>query len=129
MGVVTDRIGRTYTFDRIRFKMDEALLQQAAIGLVDETSERAQILFDRYCSLHLSKYGRNYEPTHFASGRLIPRFQAIYEQKAQVIRVVIEVRSGDLFDRYVGQPPNAIENSVRANPREWINAAAVVLAG
>lgn len=126
MAAVIDRTGRTHQFDRIRFKMDEALLQQAAVEVVDQTSERAQLLFDRYCLLHLAKFGRNYEPTHFANGVLLPQFRSLYEQRSPTIRIAIEVRAGSLFDRYVGQPPDAIESSFRANPREWLAAAAVV---
>ncbi len=126
MAAVVDRAGRTHEFDRIRFKMDEALLQQAAVEVVDQTSERAQLLFERYCSLHLAKFGRNYEPTHFANGKLLPRFRSIYEQQSPTIRISIEVRSGGLFDRYIGQPPDAIESSFRANPREWLATAAVI---
>lgn len=127
MATVQDRAGRAHEFDRIRFKMDETVLQQAAEEVVDQTSERAQLLFDRYCALHLAKYGRNYEPTHFANGKLNPRFHVLYARKAPTIRISIEVRSGPLFDRFVGQPPEYIESSFRSNPRAWLATGAVVV--
>ena len=126
MATVQDRAGRVHRFDQIRFKMDEALLQQASEEVVDQTSERVQLLFDRYCALHLVKYGRNYEPTHFASGKLIPRFHVLYEKQAPTIRISIEVRSGQLFDRFIGQPPEYIESSFRSDPRGWMVAGTVV---
>lgn len=127
MSEVQDSVGRTFKFDRIRFQMDDQLLQQAAGEVADQTSERGQLVFNRYCALHLSKYGRNYEPAHFGNGKLLPRFAALYTNLAPTIRISIEVRSGHLFDRFVGQPPDYIESSFRRDPHAWL-ANGVVLA-
>lgn len=126
MGDVTDSIGRTFQFDRIRFKMDESLLQQAAQEVRDESRQRGQLVFDRYCRLHLLKYRRNYEPSHFANGRIDPAFQRYYDNPSPVISINIEITDGVLFDQYVGMPVEEIERAVRRDPRAWVNAGSVV---
>ena len=127
MASVQDRVGRVYKFDQIRYKMDEELLQQASQEVTVQTSERGQFLFDRYCTLHFAKYGRNYEPTHFSRGKLLPRFSALYDAKVPTIHIAIEVRSGPLFDRFIGQPADYVESAIRSDPRGWINAGTLVV--
>ncbi len=128
MSVVMDRAGRQHHFDRIRFKMDEELLRQAASEVDDGEKRRAQVLFDRYCAHHLLKYGRNYEPVHFAHGRIKPNYAYLYEKRPAAIRITLEVRSGPLFDAYVGQQPAYAEASFQRAPRDWMMGAAVTVA-
>lgn len=126
MSDVIDSIGRTFKFDQIRFKMDEALLQQASLEVRDQSRERGQLLFDRYCQLHLQKYRRNYEPSHFSSGRVNSRFKPLYENMAPAIMVTIDITSGALFDRYIGMPIEEIEAAIKRDPRTWLNAGHVI---
>ena len=122
MPTVSDKVGREFHFDRIRFKMDEALLQQAASEVLDETSGRAQLVFDRYCFLHFEKYRRNYEPSHFSRGRLLERFTQLYATYRRSIVVRVVVTEGALFEKYIGQPAEYIEQAVRLDPRSWVQA-------
>lgn len=128
MSVVVDAIGREFKFDKIRFKFDEELLQQAASDVVAPARERAQSVFDRYCALHLAKYRRNFEPAHFAEGRLLDRYRDLYLRPGPSIRVTIEVTSGSLFERYIGQPFEHIEQAVRLDPVAWVRAGTVLAA-
>lgn len=126
MTTVTDRVGRTFHFDQIRFRMDERLLQQAGAEVADQTKERAQLVFDRYCLLHLSKYGRNFEPAHFASGQLLPRFAPLYESPRPSIVVTVEITEGPLLERYIGMPPDYVEQAFRLDPKTWVAAGSVI---
>lgn len=126
MTTVVDAIGRHFKFDAIRFKMDEALLQQAAGEVIEQSKERGQLVFERYCRLHFYKYHRNWEPFHFANGRLKPEMQAIYGERVQALRIVIDVTSGALFDRYVGMPIAEIEAAILRDPRAWVKSGRVV---
>lgn len=126
MSEVRDAAGRTYRFENIRLRMDEGLIKQAAEEVVDQTRARGQLLFDRYCALHLSRYGRNFEPLHFSNGRLLPRFASLYANSAPVIRITVELRAGQLFDRFVGQPPDFIEQAFRQDPRAWATSGEVL---
>jgi hypothetical protein len=126
MTTVTDKVGRSFAFDRIRFRMDEDLLQQAAQEVVDVSKERGQMVFDRYCALHLFKYRRNFEPSHFSSGKLDERFRSLYDTPAPTIRVIVEIKAGPLFDQYIGQPTDYIEHAIRTDPRAWLSAGSVL---
>ena len=125
MSQVKDSLGRTHIFSRIRFKMDELLLQQAAVDVTDDDGERAQAIFDRYQSLHCEKYGRIYDPSHFGTHGPLQRFAALYMSRPQSIRISVEVSSGDLFTRFVGAPITEIEAAVRRDPGSWIRAGKV----
>lgn len=125
MSKVVDAVGREFNFDRIRFSFDEDLLQQAGTEVVAQDRDRAQLVFDRYCVLHLAKYRRNFEPSHFASGKLLGRFRELYQNPAPAIFVTIEVTSGALFERFVGQPFEFVEQSVRLDPGAWVRAGVV----
>jgi len=123
MGNVIDSIGRTFSFDNIRFKMDESLLQQAALEVTDQSRQRGQFVFDRYCLLHYQKYLKNYEPTHFSNGRIDARYQHLYDNKTPVIRITIDITSGQLFAQYIGMPIEEIEAAIRRDPRAWVSNA------
>ena len=128
MSEVIDVIGRTFSFDYIRFKMDESLLQQAAREVTSQNGrERPQLVFDRYCSLHHAKYLRNYEPAHFSNGRLKEEYKAIYDNKSPLIRISIDVEKGTLFDQYVGMPIEEIEAAVKRDPRSWFSAGKLIV--
>jgi hypothetical protein len=126
MTEVTDKIGRKFEFDRIRFKFDEELLRQAAIDVVDESRQRGQMVFDRYCELHLHKFQRNFEPSHFDNGRVLSRFSHLYTSPSPTIRITLEVSSGDLFDRYVGMPIDEIQASIRRDPAGWLRGSKMI---
>jgi hypothetical protein len=126
MADVIDSSGRTFSFDRIRFKMDESLLQQASLEVRDQTKGRGQLVFDRYCHLHLHKFRRNYEPAHFSNGCINPRYQYLYENQSPAIRITIDITSGDIFDQYIGTPIEEIEAAIKRDSRVWFNAGHVV---
>lgn len=126
MSEVFDALGRTFDFDRIRFKMDEELLQQAALEVPDKARQRGQLVFDRYCQLHRQKYLRNYEPGHFRNGRVDPRFQHLYDNPAPVIRITLDLTGGPLFDRFIGMPVADIEDAIKRDPRTWFAAGHLV---
>lgn len=128
MSEIVDNIGRTFSFDQIRFKMDESLLQQATSEVVSQNSrERPQLVFDRYCLLHHAKYLRNYEPAHFSNGRLKEEYRSIYDNKLPLIRISIDVANGALFNRYVGMPVEEIEAAVKRDPRAWFMAGKLIV--
>lgn len=122
MTKVVDSLGREFDFDVIRFCFDEELLQKASLQVINQDRRRGQLVFDRYCSLHLAKYRRNFEPTHFSRGKLLAQYAELYGNPAPVIRVSIEVSEGALFDRFIGQPFEHIEQSVRLDPGAWVRA-------
>lgn len=125
MATVVDSVGREFSFDNIRFNFDEELLQHAGSDVVVEGRDRPQLVFERYCTLHRAKYRRNFEPSHFANGKLRASYRELYLNQTPLIRVTIEVSEGPLFERYVGQPVEHVEQSVRRDPGAWVRAGTV----
>lgn len=125
MPLVIDGVGRTHSFSKIRFKFDEELLHQASLDIVDEEN-RPQMVFNRYNNLHLLKYGRNFEPAHFSNGKLRNQYKSIYRNKPEKLRLILEVSSPELIQKYIGYPPSEIEAAFQRSPAEWVAGAAVI---
>jgi hypothetical protein len=126
MSIVRDDLGRVFDFDKIRWKMDEKVLQQAISEITDETTQRAQTLFDRYILLHRIKYRRAYEPGHFKSGRLRDDMEPLYSKPQPMLRITIDVKEGALLERFVGAPVDIIEAEFKRDPINWVKQSRVV---
>lgn len=123
MATVIDSIGRSFDFDKIRFKWDDELMQQAAKEVLSQNGrERPQLLLDRYCQLHKAKYLRNYEPGHFSNGGLDSMYASLYENINPAIRITIDITQGELFEKFVGMPYEHVEAAVKRDPRAWVLA-------